>query len=161
MAKPDPAGARAGATCATGKDRDAHLFSGWRVRQAPQRRLCHAGCACGSPAVQRAGTRLVFWPRLARPRSDRAGLRPAQDALGTAAARTIDPVANVLTARQQTAPTPPAPAFFLGILMMEPLMAKPAPDSPALAEQLMEEVCDRGNLERAWKRVRSNKGSPG
>src|SRR5271167_671621 len=40
----------------------------------------------------------------------------------------------------------------------EPLMAKPAPESPALAEQLMEEVCDRGNLERAWKRVRSNKG---
>ena len=27
----------------------------------------------------------------------------------------------------------------------EPLMAKPAPESPALAEQLMEEVCDRGN----------------
>ena len=25
----------------------------------------------------------------------------------------------------------------------EPLMAKPAPESPALAEQLMEEVCDR------------------
>src|SRR5208282_4897500 len=43
----------------------------------------------------------------------------------------------------------------------EPLMAKPAPESPALAEQLMEEVCDRGNLERAWRRVRSNKGSPG
>ena len=43
----------------------------------------------------------------------------------------------------------------------EPLMAQPAPESPALAEQLMEEVCDRGNLERAWKRVRSNKGSPG
>ena len=44
----------------------------------------------------------------------------------------------------------------------EPLMAKPAPESPALAEQqLMEEVCDRGNLEGAWKRVRSNKGSPG
>ena len=41
------------------------------------------------------------------------------------------------------------------------MMAKPAPESPALAEQLMEEVCDRGNLERAWKRVRSNKGSPG
>ena len=40
-------------------------------------------------------------------------------------------------------------------------MAKPAPESPALAEQLMEEVCDRENLERAWKRVRSNKGSPG
>src|SRR5579864_9410935 len=43
----------------------------------------------------------------------------------------------------------------------EPLMAKPAPESPALAEQLMEEVCDGENLERAWKRVRSNKGSPG
>ena len=43
----------------------------------------------------------------------------------------------------------------------EPLMAKPAPESRALAEQLMEEVCDRGNLEIAWKRVRSNKGSPG
>ena len=43
----------------------------------------------------------------------------------------------------------------------EPLMAKPASESPALAEQLMEEVCDRGNLERAWKHVRSNKGSPG
>ena len=43
----------------------------------------------------------------------------------------------------------------------EPPVAKPAPESPACAEQLMEEVCDRENLERAWKRVRSNKGSPG
>src|SRR5260370_24189319 len=43
----------------------------------------------------------------------------------------------------------------------EPLVAKPAPESPALMEQLMEEVCNRGNLERAWKRVRRNKGSPG
>jgi len=43
----------------------------------------------------------------------------------------------------------------------EPLMAKPASESPALAEQLMEEVCDRENIGRAWKRVRSNKGSPG
>src|SRR6266436_8631496 len=43
----------------------------------------------------------------------------------------------------------------------EPLVAKPAPESPALTEQLMEEVCDRKNLERAWKRVRRNKGSPG
>src|SRR5438128_7866831 len=43
----------------------------------------------------------------------------------------------------------------------EPLVAKPVPESPACVEQLMEEVCDRGNLERAWKRVRSNKGSPG
>ena len=30
----------------------------------------------------------------------------------------------------------------------EPLMAKPASESPALAERLMEEVCDRGNLEK-------------
>src|SRR5713226_3414445 len=43
----------------------------------------------------------------------------------------------------------------------EPFVAKSAPESPACAEQLMEEVCDRGNLERAWKRVRSNKGGPG
>ena len=43
----------------------------------------------------------------------------------------------------------------------EPLVAKPGPESPALAEQLMEEVCDRENLERAWKRVQRNKGGPG
>src|SRR2546423_10474156 len=43
----------------------------------------------------------------------------------------------------------------------EPFVAKPAPQSPAVTEQLMEEVCDRGNLVRAWKRVRQNKGSPG
>ena len=43
----------------------------------------------------------------------------------------------------------------------EPPMATPIPESPACAEQLMEGVCGRGNLERAWKRVRSNKGSPG
>jgi RNA-directed DNA polymerase len=44
---------------------------------------------------------------------------------------------------------------------IEPLMAKPAPESPAKEERLMEEVCDRQNLEIAWKRVRGNKGSPG
>ena len=43
----------------------------------------------------------------------------------------------------------------------EPLAAKPAPERPAWTEQLMEEVCDRENLQRAWKRVRSNKGAPG
>src|SRR5436309_13519063 len=43
----------------------------------------------------------------------------------------------------------------------EPFVAKPVPKSPALTEQLMEEVCDRENLVRAWKRVRQNKGSPG
>jgi RNA-directed DNA polymerase len=43
----------------------------------------------------------------------------------------------------------------------EPLTAKRTPESPAEEEQLMEEVCDRENLEIAWKRVRENKGSPG
>jgi RNA-directed DNA polymerase len=43
----------------------------------------------------------------------------------------------------------------------EPLVAKPAVESPAKEVRLMEEVCDRNNLEIAWKRVRGNKGSPG
>lgn len=43
----------------------------------------------------------------------------------------------------------------------ETLVAKPASESPAGTEQLMEEVCARENLVKAWKRVRSNKGSPG
>src|SRR6266700_2140242 len=43
----------------------------------------------------------------------------------------------------------------------EPFVAKPAPESSAGTEQLMEEVCNRENLVRAWKRVRSNKGGPG
>src|ERR1700730_6329984 len=42
----------------------------------------------------------------------------------------------------------------------EPLVAKPTTESPA-AEQLMEEMCERENLLRAWKRARRNKGSPG
>jgi len=43
----------------------------------------------------------------------------------------------------------------------EPLVAKPAPESPAGTEQLREEVCNRENLVRAWKRARRNQGSPG
>src|SRR5262249_28155735 len=43
----------------------------------------------------------------------------------------------------------------------EPVVAKPAFERPASAEQLMEEVCDRENLVRAWKRVCRNQGSPG
>ena len=43
----------------------------------------------------------------------------------------------------------------------EPFMAKSATENSAFTEQLMEEVCGRENLERAWKRVKRNKGSPG
>src|SRR5229473_3835082 len=48
-----------------------------------------------------------------------------------------------------------------GLQGTEPPVAKPIPESPACDEQLMEEVGARGNLVRAWKRVRSNKGGPG
>lgn len=43
----------------------------------------------------------------------------------------------------------------------EPPVARREPQSPAVEERLMEEVCERDNLERAWQRVRENKGSPG
>src|ERR1700692_1129186 len=48
-----------------------------------------------------------------------------------------------------------------GYTRAEPFAAKPAPESPAVTEQLMEEVCDGENLQSAWKRVRRNQGSPG
>jgi RNA-directed DNA polymerase len=43
----------------------------------------------------------------------------------------------------------------------EPLMAKRNPESPVGKERLMEGVCERKNLEIAWRHVRKNKGSPG
>ncbi len=43
----------------------------------------------------------------------------------------------------------------------EPAMVASGPESPAKAEQLMEKVCERENLERAWQQVRKNKGGPG
>jgi len=43
----------------------------------------------------------------------------------------------------------------------ESLTAKRACESPAHLQQGMEEVCDRENLKRALRRVKSNKGSPG
>ena len=43
----------------------------------------------------------------------------------------------------------------------ESLTAKRACESPAIPEQVIEEVCARENLKRALRRVKSNKGSPG
>ena len=39
--------------------------------------------------------------------------------------------------------------------------AKRGPENPVTGESLMEEVCERENLEVAWHQVRSNQGSPG
>ena len=39
--------------------------------------------------------------------------------------------------------------------------AKRGTESPAITEPLMEEVCERGNCWQAYKRVKTNKGSPG
>src|SRR5450759_4714802 len=39
--------------------------------------------------------------------------------------------------------------------------AKRGTESSAIEEQVMEEVCERENCLQAWKRVKSNKGSPG
>ena len=43
----------------------------------------------------------------------------------------------------------------------ETLMAKGEAESPAIIERLMEEVCERENCLRAWRRVKANQGSPG
>lgn len=43
----------------------------------------------------------------------------------------------------------------------EPLVAKRELERPAANALLMEEVCQRDNLKKAWQRVRANKGSPG
>jgi RNA-directed DNA polymerase len=43
----------------------------------------------------------------------------------------------------------------------ETLAAKRNAESPAITEQLMEEVCERENCKQALARVRANKGSPG
>ena len=44
---------------------------------------------------------------------------------------------------------------------VEPVVAVEEPESPATTTHLMEEVCERENLVRAWQRVRGNKGAPG
>ena len=43
----------------------------------------------------------------------------------------------------------------------ESLTAKRRTESPAIGEQLMEEVCGRENCKQALARVKANKGSPG
>jgi RNA-directed DNA polymerase len=43
----------------------------------------------------------------------------------------------------------------------EPVVAMAEPESPAATMHLMEKVCGRENLVRAWQRVRGNKGAPG
>ena len=43
----------------------------------------------------------------------------------------------------------------------EPSTAKRDSERPAVFEKLMEEICERRNLEEALRRVRSNKGAPG
>jgi RNA-directed DNA polymerase len=43
----------------------------------------------------------------------------------------------------------------------ESLTAKRRTESPAIGEQLMEEVCERENCKQALSRIKANKGSPG
>jgi len=52
-----------------------------------------------------------------------------------------------------------APAIGSGGI--EPSMAERRSESPACNEQLMEEICQRDNMLKAFKRVKANKGSPG
>jgi len=59
------------------------------------------------------------------------------------------------------APTERGEAPITGVSGAEPIKAVAAPESPAATMQLMEEVCERENLVRAWQRVRDNKGAPG
>lgn len=52
-------------------------------------------------------------------------------------------------------------ASVVGNAGAEPVMAIMEPESPAATMHLIEEVCERENLVRAWQRVRGNKGAPG
>ena len=52
-------------------------------------------------------------------------------------------------------------APVIGNAGAEPVVAIMEPESPAATMHLMEEVCERENLVRAWQRVRDNKGAPG
>jgi hypothetical protein len=59
------------------------------------------------------------------------------------------------------APTGRGEAPTIGDPEAEPVVAMATTENPAATTQLMEEVCERENLVRAWQRVRENKGAPG
>jgi len=64
--------------------------------------------------------------------------------------------------RQLTLPEPPStPGPGVPQARVEPITAKTDPESQAATNRLMEEVCERKNLLKALKRVKSNRGAPG
>jgi RNA-directed DNA polymerase len=58
-------------------------------------------------------------------------------------------------------PTPAGEACEASREETESLPTMNDPQSPASTNRLMEEVCERENLEEALRRVKANKGSPG
>src|SRR5215471_12594401 len=56
---------------------------------------------------------------------------------------------------------PAGEARKAGTEAVESRRAVHATESPASTNRLMEEVCERGNLKEALRRVKANKGSPG
>src|SRR5215468_3374516 len=63
--------------------------------------------------------------------------------------------------RLARAPVERGEAPIAGDLGVEPIIAATEPESTAATMRLMEEVCERENLVRAWQRVRDNKGASG
>jgi RNA-directed DNA polymerase len=57
--------------------------------------------------------------------------------------------------------TPAGEACRTGRGETESLLAAHDTESPAKTNRLMEEVCERGNLKEALRRVKANKGSAG
>jgi RNA-directed DNA polymerase len=68
-----------------------------------------------------------------------------------------------LTEQLQLAFTPAEEEMFSTVVRegAEPVVAKCEPERPAVANSLMEAVCERENLKKALRRVKANKGSPG
>lgn len=58
-------------------------------------------------------------------------------------------------------PRPAGEALRRVVEATESLTARRATESPARTNRSMEEVCERGNLQEALRRVKANKGSPG